>query len=39
MVELTVGPVAGRDYPADLARLRAWFPSDDACLDYLDWLR
>lgn len=38
MVEPT-GPVAGRDYPADLAQLRAWFPSDDACLDYLDWLR
>lgn len=39
MVEPTVGPVAGRDYPADLAQLRAWFSSDDACLDYLDWLR
>lgn len=39
MVEPTAGPVAGRDYPADLAQLRAWFPSDDACLDYLDWLR
>lgn len=33
------GLIAGRDYPADLAQLRAWFPSDDACLDYLDWLR
>lgn len=21
------------------ADLRAWFPSDAACLDYLDWLR
>lgn len=31
--------VAGRDYPADLVQLRAWFPSDAACLDYLDWLR
>lgn len=31
--------IAGRDYPADLAQLRAWFPSDAACLDYLDWLR
>lgn len=39
MAEPTVGPVAGRDYPADSAQLRAWFPTDDACLDYLDWLR
>lgn len=31
--------VAGRDYPADLAQFRAWFPTDEACLDYLDWLR
>lgn len=35
----TVAPVAGRDYTADLAQLRAWFPGDEACLDYLDWLR
>ena len=32
-------PVAGEHYPADLAGLRAWFPTDDACLNYLDWLR
>lgn len=32
-------PVAGIDYPADLAQFRAWFPDDQACLDYLDWLR
>lgn len=32
-------PVAGRDYPADLAQLRAWFPDDEACVDYLSWLR
>ncbi|WP_190264161.1 MULTISPECIES: IS1595 family transposase [Glutamicibacter] len=32
-------PIAGRDYPVDLAQLRAWFPTDEACLDYLDWLR
>ena len=31
--------VAGKDYPADLAQLRAWFPDDAACLDYLSWLR
>ena len=27
------------DYPRSYAALRAWFPSDAACLDYLDWLR
>lgn len=32
-------PVAGQDYPADLAQMRAWFPNDEACLDFLDWLR
>jgi transposase-like protein len=29
----------GRDYPRNYAELRAWFPEDKACLDYLDWLR
>ena len=32
-------PVAGRDYPGSYAALRAWFRDDEACLDYLDWLR
>ena len=32
-------PVAGVDYPGNLSALRAWFPDDAACLDYLDWLR
>jgi ISXO2-like transposase domain/Transposase zinc-ribbon domain len=32
-------PVAGQDFPASLAGVRAWFPDDDACLDYLSWLR
>ncbi|OAV52030.1 hypothetical protein A6F49_01345 [Enteractinococcus helveticum] len=32
-------PVVGVDYPADLAQFRSWLPSDQACLDYLDWLR
>jgi len=32
-------PVAGVHYPGDLAAVRAWFPHDQACLDYLDWLR
>ncbi len=32
-------PVRGRDYPGSYAEMRAWFPDDRACLDYLDWLR
>ena len=32
-------PVAGRDYPGSYAELLAWFSDDEACLDYLDWLR
>lgn len=32
-------PVAGRDYPQRLADVRAWFHSDEMCLDYLEWLR
>ncbi|MDR1189190.1 MAG: IS1595 family transposase [Bifidobacteriaceae bacterium] len=38
MVEPTL-PVAGVDYPSRLSQLRAWFPTDADCLDYLDWLR
>ena len=34
-----IGPVAGVDYPSRLAELRAWFPTDADCMDYLDWLR
>lgn len=30
---------AGHDYPSDYADMRAWFPNDAACLDYLEWLR
>lgn len=33
------GLQAGRDYPRSYAELRAWFPDDAACLDYLEWLR
>ena len=29
----------GRDFPRTYAELRTWFPDDDACLDYLSWLR
>jgi len=32
-------PIAGIHYPARLAQLRSWFSTDDACKDYLDWLR
>ncbi|MGH3950805.1 MAG: transposase, partial [Pseudonocardiaceae bacterium] len=32
-------PRAGVDYPGSYADLRAWFPDDAVCLDYLDWLR
>lgn len=32
-------PKAGVDYPSSYAEMRAWFPTDMACLDYLDWLR
>lgn len=39
MADATRGPVPGAHYPRDLAQLRAWFPTDADCLDYLDWLR
>src|SRR5450755_1356264 len=32
-------PAAGRDYPGSYAELLFWFPDDEACLDYLEWLR
>jgi transposase-like protein len=32
-------PLSGVHYPGSLAEVRAWFPDDAACLDYLDWLR
>jgi transposase-like protein len=32
-------PRAGVEYPRSYAEVRAWFPTDAACLDYLDWLR
>ena len=35
---MTVG-VAGEHYPRDLVEFAAWFPDDEACLDYLAWLR
>ncbi len=32
-------PVRGRHYPGSLAELLAWFPDDEACSDFLEWLR
>jgi transposase-like protein len=32
-------PAAGRDYPGSYAELLSWFPDDEACLDYMEWLR
>jgi hypothetical protein len=32
-------PRAGQHYPGTYAAMRAWFPDDAACMDYLDWLR
>lgn len=31
--------MAGVHYPRSLGELQAWFRSDEACLDYLAWLR
>lgn len=35
----TPGLRPGRDYPRGYGELRAWFPDDSSCLDYLEWLR
>jgi Transposase zinc-ribbon domain len=32
-------PVAGRDYPGSYAELLGWFRDEEACVDYLEWLR
>ncbi len=32
-------PQADKDYPRSYGEFLAWFPDDEACLDYLDWLR
>jgi len=32
-------PRAGVEYPGSYAEVRSWYPTDAACLDYLDWLR
>ncbi len=32
-------PRGGRDYPRSVGEFQAWFSTDAACLDYLEWLR
>ncbi len=32
-------PQWGLQYPRSTGEFRSWFASDNACLDYLDWLR
>lgn len=39
MVQPAVALRAGRDYPGGYAEFRAWFSTDGACADYLEWLR
>ena len=34
-----MAPVVGRDYPGTYGELLGWFSDDEACLDYLEWLR
>lgn len=38
-VVVSASPAAGTDYPRDWDEFTLWFPDDDACRDYLDWLR
>ncbi len=35
----TRSPIAGVCYPRDYGEFMAWFPTDDDCADYLEWLR
>lgn len=32
-------PVGGVEYPRELVEFAGWFPDDEACADYLAWLR
>lgn len=32
-------PRAGTHYPRSVGEFQAWFPTDEDCLDYLEWLR
>ncbi len=38
-IQLTAGPVAGKDYPRNWSEFLGWFASEDACLTYLEKLR
>ena len=38
-IQLTAGPVAGKDYPRNWSEFLDWFASEEACLSYLDKLR
>ena len=39
VVRWWIGRCVGGTIPGSLAELRAWFPDDEACTDYLEWLR
>ena len=39
MVEASLPPVAGKDYPRTALELEEWFPDELACLEYLARLR
>jgi len=32
-------PLPGVDYPRSVGEFRVWFGTDEACLDYLEWVR
>ncbi|MDQ6754577.1 MAG: transposase, partial [Actinomycetota bacterium] len=36
---MRAAPSRGVYSPGSYAELRAWFPDDESCMDYLDWLR
>ena len=38
-IQLTAGPVAGKDYPRNWSEFLDWFAIEEACLSYLDKLR
>ena len=38
-LSVTTNPVRGVDYPGTYQQLQAWFPDNQACLDYLARLR
>ena len=38
-IQLTAGPVAGKDYPRNWSEFLDWFASEEACASYLEKLR